>query len=99
MPKKTKAVKRAGKRVDPPGCTCAELSARYIIARPRRGHFKDCACAAAPEDVRAAEKAHAALAFVRELAKAWVYEGRAGDAPGTAQAAFDLLVKHGETAS
>lgn len=43
MPAKTKVVKRAGKRVDPGGCVCAELSVRNIIARPRRGHFADCA--------------------------------------------------------
>jgi hypothetical protein len=46
-----------------------------------------------------AEKREAALAFVRELAKDWVREGRSGDEPGRAQQAYDLLVKHGETVS
>ncbi|OHD23740.1 MAG: hypothetical protein A2Y38_23500 [Spirochaetes bacterium GWB1_59_5] len=44
-------------------------------------------------------KARAALAFVRELAKDWVRDGRSGDEPGRAKEAHDLLVEHGETVS
>jgi hypothetical protein len=45
-------------------------------------------------------KHHAALAFVRELAKDWVRaRGAAATSPGRAQQAYDLLVKHGETVS
>lgn len=40
-----------------------------------------------------------ALKLVEQLALSWVAEGKRGDEPGSANEAYDLLIKHGYTQS